>query len=379
MEEEDLKRKLKEKMEKELEEELRHIEEEEEEKEDEGEKLQRRRKDVPESSRAGGKRVQIAPLDCKMYGAEKGEIFEVKPQIPLDPLEAELHVELKRKEEAVRKETRRQEVAADVEKVRVSGSSSQYNKDIAEFVLLQDDIHHSYFTNLEAELRAEEEKLRQQAQTVEALKAELKRKEEVVRKETRRPKLAADVEKVRVSGSSNQYNKDIAEFVLLQDDIHQSYFTNWDAKITSPEESMAEHRKELKDISSKLHRLFVHLQIPPTQTVPPSPGPSPAGPQQLPRSRPASPPSTPKSTTPSQPSGPFDMQRPKLTPPPMFFGEDPKVDVADSITAQRTYLSGFKCDEDVKVSAILARLERTALKWCTSTSSKQGMEMVDWA
>ncbi|GBG59707.1 hypothetical protein CBR_g54812 [Chara braunii] len=58
--------------------------------------------------------------------------------------------------------------------------------------------------------------------------------------------------------------------------------------------------------------------------------------------------------------------------PPEDKGEDPKVDVAYWVAAQRTYLSGFKCDEDVKVSAILARLERSALKWCTSTSNKQG-------
>ncbi|GBG72926.1 hypothetical protein CBR_g12648 [Chara braunii] len=63
----------------------------------------------------------------------------------------------------------------------------------------------------------------------------------------------------------------------------------------------------------------------------------------------------------------------------MFSGEDPTVDEANWVAAQRTYLSGFKCDEDVKVSAILARLERLELKWCTSTSSKQGMEMADSA
>ncbi|GBG89407.1 hypothetical protein CBR_g49197, partial [Chara braunii] len=120
-------------------------------------------------------------------------------------------------------------------------------------------------------------------------------------------------------------------------------------------------------------------KIAPVQTVPPPPGPSAAGPQQTPQSRPATPPSTPRSTAASQPSSPFEFQRPKLTPPPMFSGEDPKVDVADWVAAQRTYLSGFKCDEDVKVSPILARLERSTLKWCTSTSNKQGMEMADWA
>ncbi|GBG64198.1 hypothetical protein CBR_g40898 [Chara braunii] len=53
---------------------------------------------------------------------------------------------------------------------------------------------------LEAELRAQEEKLRQQALAVEALKAELKRKEAATKKEARRKLLIADVEKIRTSG-----------------------------------------------------------------------------------------------------------------------------------------------------------------------------------
>ncbi|GBG69355.1 hypothetical protein CBR_g4049 [Chara braunii] len=81
----------------------------------------------------------------------KGEASDVKPQIPLDPLEAELQtqeeklhqqalaveslkVELKKKEEATQKEARRKLLIADVEKIRTSGSSSQNNKGMAEFI-----------------------------------------------------------------------------------------------------------------------------------------------------------------------------------------------------------------------------------------------------
>ncbi|GBG58873.1 hypothetical protein CBR_g272 [Chara braunii] len=232
---------------------------------------------------------------------------------------------------------------------------------------------------LEAELRAQEEKLRLQTQAVENLKAELKKKEEAAQKEARRKILIADMQKIMGSGSTSQVSKDMAEFILLQDDIHRSYFTNWDDRISSLETSHSALSKKLDDISAQLNSIVTHLQIAPVQTVPPPPGPSAADTQKTPQSRPATPPSTPRSTAASQPSSPFEFQRPKLTPPPTFSGEDPKVDVADWVAAQRTYLSGFKCDEDVKVSAILARLERSALKWCTSTSSKQGMEMADWA
>ncbi|GBG76424.1 hypothetical protein CBR_g22172 [Chara braunii] len=72
---------------------------------------------------------------------------------------------------------------------------------------------------LEAELRDQEEKLRQQAQAVESLKAELKEKEEAAQKEARRKPLIADVEKVRTSGSSSQYNKDMAEFHGYDPDV----------------------------------------------------------------------------------------------------------------------------------------------------------------
>ncbi|GBG83888.1 hypothetical protein CBR_g37758 [Chara braunii] len=232
---------------------------------------------------------------------------------------------------------------------------------------------------LEAELRAQEEKLRLQAQAVENLKAELKRKEEYAQKEVRRKVLIGDMQRIMSPGTTSQASKDMAEFILMQDEIHRSYFTNWDNRISGLETSHSALSKKLDDISSQLSNIAKQLQITPVQTVPPSSGPFAAPVPKPPHSRPTSPPLTPKSPAPSQSSAPFEPQRPKLTPPPMFSGEDPKVDVADWVTAQRTYLSGFKCDEDVKVSSILARLERTALKWCTSTSSKQGMEMADWA
>ncbi|GBG72365.1 hypothetical protein CBR_g11943 [Chara braunii] len=177
---------------------------------------------------------------------------------------------------------------------------------------------------LEAELRAQEEKLRLQAQAVENLKVKVKKKEEAAQKEAKRKILIAVMQKIMGNGSTSQLNS-----------------------------------------------IATHLQIAPVQTIPPPPGPSAADTQKTPQSRPATPPSTPRSIAASQPSSPFEFQRPKLTPPPMFSGEDSKVDVADWVATQRTL--------DVKVSAILARLERSALKWCTSTSSKQGMKMVDWA
>ncbi|GBG72918.1 hypothetical protein CBR_g12639 [Chara braunii] len=232
---------------------------------------------------------------------------------------------------------------------------------------------------LEAELRAQEEKLRLQTQAVENLKAELKRKEEYAQKEARRKVLIGDMQRIMSLGTTSQASKDMAEFILLQDEIHRSYFTNWDDRISGLETSHSALSKKLDDISPQLNNIAKQLQITPVQTVPLSSGPSAAPVPKPPHSRPSSPPLTPKSPAPSQSSAPFEPQRPKLTPPPMFSGEDPKVDVADWVTAQRTYLSGFTCDEDVKVSAILARLERTALQWCTSTSSKQGMEMADWA
>ncbi|GBG68369.1 hypothetical protein CBR_g2912 [Chara braunii] len=56
--------------------------------------------------------------------------------------------------------------------------------------------------------------------------------------------------------------------------------------------------------------------------------------------------------------GPWQILKwPKLTPPPMFSGEDPKVAVADWVIAQRTYLSGFKCDEGVKLAQLVANVE----------------------
>ncbi|GBG82712.1 hypothetical protein CBR_g36240 [Chara braunii] len=223
---------------------------------------------------------------------------------------------------------------------------------------------------LEAELRDQEEKLRLQTQAVENLKAELKRKEEYAQKEARRKVLIGDMQRIMSLGTTSQASKDMAEFILLQDEIHRSYFSNWDDRISGLETSHSALSKKLDDISAQLNNIAKQLQIAPVQIVPPSFGPSAAPVPKPPHSRPTSPP---------QSSAPFEPQRPKLTPPPMFSGEDPKVDVADWVTAKRTYLSGFKCNEDVKVSAILARLERTALKWCTSTSSKQEMEMVDLA
>ncbi|GBG66421.1 hypothetical protein CBR_g61465 [Chara braunii] len=232
---------------------------------------------------------------------------------------------------------------------------------------------------LEAELRDQEEKLCLQTQTVENLKAEFKRKEEYAQEEARRKVLIGDMQRIMSLGTTSQASKDMAEFILLQDEIHRSYFTNWDDRISGLETSHSALSKKLDDISAQLSNIAKQLQVTPVQTVPSSFGPSATPVPKPPHSRPTSPPLTPKSPAPSQSSAPFEPQRPKLTPPPMFSGEDPKVDVADWVTAQRTYLSGFKCDEDVKVSTILARLERTALKWCTSTSSKQGMEMADWA
>ncbi|GBG74501.1 hypothetical protein CBR_g18911 [Chara braunii] len=232
---------------------------------------------------------------------------------------------------------------------------------------------------LEVELRAQEEKLRLQAQAVENLRAELKRKAEHAQKKARRKVLIGDMQRIMSLGTTSQASKDMTEFILLQDEIHRSYFTNWDDRISGLETSHSALSKKLDDISAQLSNIAKQLQITPVQTVPPSFGPSAAPVPKPPHSRPTSPPLTPKSPAPSQSSAPFEPQRPKLTSLPMFSGEDPKVDVADWVIAQRTYPSGFKCDEDVKVSAILARLERTALKWCTSTSNKQGMEMADWA
>ncbi|GBG64381.1 hypothetical protein CBR_g41582 [Chara braunii] len=63
----------------------------------------------------------------------------------------------------------------------------------------------------EAELRAQEEKLRQQAQAVESLKAELKKKEEAAQKEARRKLLIADVEKEK--------KKHKLELILLRPSI----------------------------------------------------------------------------------------------------------------------------------------------------------------
>ncbi|GBG84361.1 hypothetical protein CBR_g38333 [Chara braunii] len=177
------------------------------------------------------------------------------------------------------------------------------------------------------------------------IKESVQGQEEADQKEARRKLLIANIEKIKVSGSSSRYSKDMAEFMLLQDDIKWSYFPNWDEKITSLENSHFELARKLDDISSKFDHLFTHLQI---STPLGSRKGSPKRILQLERTSPAS---TPESTTASQRSGPFYLQWPKLTPPPIFSTEYPKVDVADVadwVTAQRTYLSGFKCDEDVK-------------------------------
>ncbi|GBG71817.1 hypothetical protein CBR_g9227 [Chara braunii] len=182
---------------------------------------------------------------------------------------------------------------------------------------------------LEAELRAQEEKLRLQTQAVENLKAELKRKEEYAQEEARRKVLIGDMQRIMSLGTTSQASKDMAEFILLQDEIHRSYFTNWDDRISGLETSHSALSKKLDDISAQLNNIAKQLQITPVQTFPPSSGPSATPVPNPPHSTPTSPPLTPKSPAPSQSSAPFEPQRPKLTPPPMFSGEDPKVDVAD--------------------------------------------------
>ncbi|GBG85797.1 hypothetical protein CBR_g40606 [Chara braunii] len=63
----------------------------------------------------------------------------------------------------------------------------------------------------------------------------------------------------------------------------------------------------------------------------------------------------------------------------MYSGEDPKVDAKDWVTAMQAYLGSFTCPEATKVGTILGRLERSALKWCTSSTTKENVAMDRWA
>ncbi|GBG87662.1 hypothetical protein CBR_g45815 [Chara braunii] len=124
-----------------------------------------------------------------------------------------------------------------------------------------------------------------------------------------------------------------------------------------------------------VNSILQHLQLPVPSSKPPQPSPASSTPS---HSRPSSPAGSHVSTTPAA-SGTSDQRQPKLTPPHMYYGEDPKVDVSDWVTAMQAYLDSFVCPEVTKVGTILGRLERTALKWCTSSAAKQNQPMDKWA
>ncbi|GBG77221.1 hypothetical protein CBR_g23548 [Chara braunii] len=148
------------------------------------------------------------------------------------------------------------------------------------------------------------------------LRKEKEEAEEAGKQEERRRQLLVEVQKVVDSGTASVYNKSIAEMVILNDIPNKSYFSNWDHRISAVE---------------------------------------------------------------SQGFAIEHKRGPKLTPPPMYSWEDPKVDVSDWVTSMQAYLGSFTCPEATKVGTILGRFERTALKWCTSFATKENIAMDRWA
>ncbi|GBG71471.1 hypothetical protein CBR_g8888 [Chara braunii] len=169
---------------------------------------------------------------------------------------------------------------------------------------------------LEQALLIAEEARRKVDEQITKLRKEKAEAEEAGRQEERIRQLLVEVQKVVDSGTASGYNKSIAEMVILNDTLGRSYFSN-----------------------------------------------SPAGSHV---------------STPSVASGTFVQRGPKLTPPPMYSGEDPKVDVSDWVTAMQAYLGSFTFPEATKVGTILGRLERSALKWCTSSATKENVAMDRW-
>ncbi|GBG76141.1 hypothetical protein CBR_g21889 [Chara braunii] len=131
----------------------------------------------------------------------------------------------------------------------------------------------------------------------------------------------------------------------------------------------------LESLTTSVNSILQHLQLPVPSPKPPQPSPASSTPS---HSRPSSPAGSHASTTPAA-SDTSDQRQPKLKPPPMYSGEDPKVDVSDWVTCMQAYLGSFVCLQVTKVGTILGRLERTALKWCTSFAAKQNQPMDEWA
>ncbi|GBG92168.1 hypothetical protein CBR_g54520 [Chara braunii] len=233
----------------------------------------------------------------------------------------------------------------------------------------------------QAPLETEQARLKVEAQ-IQRLKKEMEEAQEASRNEERRRQLRNDVEKVVTSGTSSQYSKDTAELVLLTDTINRSYFSNWDQRILALETqgSAIDHKVDklaasLESLTMSVNNILQHLQLPVPSPKPPQPSPAPSTPS---HSRPSSPAGSHVSTT-LVASGTSDQRQPKLTPPPMYSGEAPKVDVSDWVTAMQAYLGRFVCPQVTKVGTIPGHLERTALKWCTSSAAKHNLPMDKWA
>ncbi|GBG73322.1 hypothetical protein CBR_g13041 [Chara braunii] len=232
----------------------------------------------------------------------------------------------------------------------------------------------------------QEEARRKVDEQIAKLRKEKEEAEEAGRQEERRRQLVVEVQKVVDSGTASGYNKSIAEMVILIDTLSRSYFSNWDHRISAVESQVSaiEHKvdqmaKDLTSLATRMNSVLQHLKLPLLAPQPVQPAGQlitrPAG--SPPHSRPASPAGSHVST-PFVASGTSVQRGPKRTPPPMYSGEDPKVDVSDWVTAMQAYLGSFTCPKATKVGTILGRLERSALKWCTSSATKENVAMDRW-
>ncbi|GBG75833.1 hypothetical protein CBR_g21077 [Chara braunii] len=149
---------------------------------------------------------------------------------------------------------------------------------------------------------------------------------------------------------------------VIKTSAHRSYFSNWDQRILALENQGSTIDRKVDKLPANLDFLIAsvnsilqHVKLPA-----PSPKPSqlPPAHHTPPHSRPASPAGSHVST-PSGASSTSVQRGPKLTPPPMYSGEDPKVDVSDWVTAMQAYLGSFTCPKATKlgVAGLLKALQ----------------------
>ncbi|GBG78007.1 hypothetical protein CBR_g25941 [Chara braunii] len=211
-------------------------------------------------------------------------------------------------------------------------------------------------TPLTATLRKE---LQDRLQQKQALLAELERQEaaemEAATDASRSEYLLEQLTKAMSDERCTQVTRNLAEWAVLGHKATSSYFTNWDDRMGRLErrvEDLAAQQSKLLDTIQALTAQLTTAKLitpqPPVPKVKPSPSLS-------------------------------DQRGPKIPAPNKFKGDDPKVDVGDWTASTKAYLRGFTYAEQTKVATVLGLLEGPALKWATSTSSRQDQRLEDWA